>query len=268
MDSGTDWLISLGIPLGTVFILKEITTPYYLRFLFANKEKISAAAGQGKEVAVTAYERGPAIWQKAKRYFQEVKGGIAYIVCTSENPNEPDFIQVVATASISPIDGAKDNGNANKPMEIKGLLGHIPIGKSSAGIAMNRDQSRIYVVSRIERALYVIDAKKNKVIEIIGDLRENPEEVAITPDGKKACIVHRSSDPNQNSQMTILHLEKKEIKITTGNQTYWKQKLTKESFKEYRKEYREEWVVDLGRDPRAIVISEIKDDDKPSVLHL
>jgi YVTN family beta-propeller protein len=119
---------------------------------------------------------------------------------------------------------------------------------------MNPDKSRIHVVSSVERALYIIDSGTDKVIEKISDLPENPEEVAITPDGKKACIVHRNPDPTQNSQMTILHLEKKQINIK--NQKWWKNKSTKKDFKEYR----EEWVVDLGKDPRAIVISEIKDD--------
>jgi YVTN family beta-propeller protein len=253
MDSATDWLISLVIPFGTVFILKEITTPYALRFLFANKEKISAAAGQGKEVAVAAYEHGPTIWQKVKRYFKEVKGGIAYIVCTSQDPNEPDFIQVVATAPISPMDDAKDNDNANKPMEIEELIDCIPIGKSPAGIAMSPDKSRIYVISRVERALYVIDSKKNKVIEIIGDLRENPEEIAITPDGKKICIIHRDPDPTRNSQMTILHLEKKQVKITR-KQSWWKHKLTMKNFKGHKQDW-----VEVGKDARAIVIIEKKD---------
>jgi hypothetical protein len=106
-----------------------------------------------------------------------------------------------------------------------------------------------------EQTLYVIDTEQDRVIEKITDLRENAEEVVISLDGKKVCIIHRNPDPTQNSQMTILHLEKKQINIK--NQKWWKHKLMKKDSKEHR----EDWV-EVGKDPRAIAVMAVKKDER------
>jgi YVTN family beta-propeller protein len=96
---------------------------------------------------------------------------------------------VFSTVSALPEESEMDSGNNNRYAENKELTDRIYVGKSAARIAMSPDKSRIYVISRVERTFYVIDSKKNQVIEIIGDLRENPEEVAITPDRKKKRVL-------------------------------------------------------------------------------
>jgi hypothetical protein len=127
------------------------------------------------------------------------------------------------------------------------------------------------VVSSVERALYIIDSETDEVIEKISDLPENPEEIAITPNQKKMCILHRSSALDQNSQMTIIHLEKQWVYTTY---TDWGQELrdelqqtemTKELMKEYwkklwSKKYKQEYV-EVGKDPRAIAVKEIEGPD-------
>jgi YVTN family beta-propeller protein len=261
MDSPLEWTVSVGIPLCAVAFLKEFINPRVIHYVFANKEMISGMAVQGKAAYDVVSQHGPGFWKKVKRHFIEMKGGKAYILCTSNNPLEPDFVGVFSTVSALPEESETDSGNNHRYAENKELIKRIYVGKSAAGMAMSPDKNRIYVVSRVERALYVIDAKKNQVIEIIGDLRENPEEVAITPDGKKACILHRNSDSTQNSQMTILHLQKQRTYPNWKQRLSidpWKEKLTKKYWKDLLEKGHKQEYVEVGKDPRAIAVTAIK----------
>jgi YVTN family beta-propeller protein len=249
MDSLSQWVISLGVPFGAVVILRGIVTQRVIRYLLGNKETISGVVVQGKDVYNTVSEQGPIFWRKIKHYFMKKKGGKAYILCASDSVDESDFVGVFSTVSTSlENDREKDIENGNNYVKNEELLKTIPVGRSPVGIAVNPNKSRIYVVSSVEQTLSIIDPEKNQVIETIGDLRENAEEIVITPDGRKACIIHRSSKLHQNSEMTILHLEKQSVYTYTD----WKQELknklqqeewTKELIKEHwekfwRKEYK------------------------------
>jgi hypothetical protein len=55
-------VISLGVPLGAVVILREIVTERVVRYLFANKEMIGGVAVQGKEIYDVVSEHGPIFW--------------------------------------------------------------------------------------------------------------------------------------------------------------------------------------------------------------
>jgi YVTN family beta-propeller protein len=267
MESMQEWLISLGIPFGAVVILRGIVTQRVIRYLLANKETISGVVVQGKEVYNVVSEHGPVLWRKIRHYFMKRKGGKAYILCISDSLRELDFVGVFSTVSAPSENRERDIENDNKYAQINELLTTIPVGRYPVGIATNADKSRVYVVSLTERILDIIDPEKDEVIEKITGLRENPGEIAISPDQKKACILHRSSDLNQNSQMTILHLQKQRVYTYTKweqelSNELQQEELTKELLKKYwekfwRKEYKQEYV-EVGKDPRAIAVMGIE----------
>jgi YVTN family beta-propeller protein len=69
----------------------------------------------------------------------------------------------------------------------------IKIGNSPVGMAVTSDHKKIYIVCQGNRAIYVISTWENKVVEIIeGLLCEYPEEIVITPDGRKAYVTYRT----------------------------------------------------------------------------
>jgi hypothetical protein len=138
-----------------------------------------------------------------------------------------DFIGVFSTIS-APFGNRETDieNDSNYVKKNKKLLKIIPVGRSPVGIAVSSDKRPIYVVSSVssvKQTLYIIDSRKNEVMEEIPDLRENPEEIASTPEQKRACIIHRSLVPDQNSQMTIVHLEKQSVYTCTN----WKKELQK-----------------------------------------
>jgi hypothetical protein len=122
-------VISLGVPLGAVVILRGIVTERVVRYLFVKMETIGGVAVQGKEVYDVVSEHGPVFWRKIKHHFIEMKGGEAYILCTSNNPLEQDFVGVFFLR----------------------FPHRIHVGKSAVGITMNPDQNSQMTIVHLEK---------------------------------------------------------------------------------------------------------------------
>jgi hypothetical protein len=80
----------------------------------------------------------------------------------------------------------------------------IKIGNSPVGMAVTSDQQKIYIVCQDDEAIYVISTWKNEVVEIIGGLLSEPEEIVITPNGSKAYITYRT-----HTRITMVKISQK-----------------------------------------------------------
>jgi YVTN family beta-propeller protein len=80
----------------------------------------------------------------------------------------------------------------------------IEIGNSPVGMAVTSDQQKVYIVCQGDQAIYVISTWENEVVEIITGLLSEPEEIAITPDGRKAYITYRT-----DTRITMVKISQK-----------------------------------------------------------
>lgn len=83
----------------------------------------------------------------------------------------------------------------------------IPTGKGPEGIAMSLDEKEVWVLTRGNGSMTIIDTSTRKVLQTIDLKTQDPLRVVFTPDGKKALI----SDGTTGDMLVLDSATRKEI---------------------------------------------------------
>ncbi len=93
----------------------------------------------------------------------------------------------------------------------QGYANDVSVGAGS--MALSADGSRAYVLNFNDNSMYVLDLNagaRGAVIEIIRGLDENPWEVELSPDGRRAYVATSygiSTGPVQHSTLLVVDID-------------------------------------------------------------
>jgi YVTN family beta-propeller protein len=99
---------------------------------------------------------------------------------------EPHEVAITPDGKRILVCNARDNTVSIIDANIQ--LAAVPTGRFPHGVAITRDGQRAYVVNFLADSITVIDVQKAQILETIRDVRSNPRNISITPDGRLAYI--------------------------------------------------------------------------------